>query len=59
MPASRFEPSAIKNRLKREEVARKTRKAKNHHKLQKRLAQAKLEANDPAFKKVSQLRQSI
>jgi len=56
MPASRFEPSAIKNRLKREEVARKTRKAKNHLKLQKRLAQAKLEANDPAIKKVSQLK---
>jgi ribosome production factor 1 len=59
MPASRFEPSAIQNKLKREEIARKTRKAKNQHKLQKRLAQAKLEANDPAIKKVGQLRQSI
>ena len=52
MPTSRFEPSTIKNKIKREEVANKQKKAKNQQKLQKRLAQAKQEANDPAAKKV-------
>ncbi|KAF5383779.1 hypothetical protein D9615_003566 [Tricholomella constricta] len=51
MSSSRFEPSIIKNKQKREEIARKNRKAKSQQKLQKRLAQAKLEANDPAVKK--------
>ncbi|KAJ7173808.1 anticodon-binding protein [Mycena filopes] len=49
--SSRFEPSSIKNKIKREEVSRKTKKAKGQQKLQKRLAQAKAEANDPAAKK--------
>jgi ribosome production factor 1 len=52
MPMSRFEPSSIKNKIKREEVAQKSKKAKNQLKLQKRLARAKVEANDPAAKKV-------
>ena len=52
MSTSRFEPSSIKNKIKREEIARKSKKAKNQFKLQKRLAQAKEEANDPAAKKV-------
>ncbi|KAJ7273427.1 anticodon-binding protein [Mycena rebaudengoi] len=51
MSSSRFEPSSIKNKLKREEVSRKTKKAKGQLKLQKRLAQAKAEANDPSRKK--------
>ncbi|KXN84262.1 Brix domain-containing protein C4F8.04 [Leucoagaricus sp. SymC.cos] len=51
MTTSRFEPSSIKNKLKREEVTRKAKKAKTQAKLQKRLDQAKLEANDPAAKK--------
>ncbi|KAJ3565116.1 hypothetical protein NP233_g7846 [Leucocoprinus birnbaumii] len=51
MPTARFEPSTIKNKIKREEVLRKSKKAKTQAKLQKRLAQAKLEANDPAAKK--------
>jgi hypothetical protein len=55
MSSSRFEPSSIKNKIKREEVARKTKKAKGQQKLQKRLAQAKAEANDPAAKKVCEL----
>jgi hypothetical protein len=55
MSSSRFEPSSIKNKLKREEVSRKTKKAKGQLKLQKRLAQAKAEANDPAAKKVGVL----
>ncbi|KAJ7733768.1 anticodon-binding protein [Mycena maculata] len=49
--ASRFEPSSIKNKIKREEVSRKTKKAKGQQKLQKRLAQAKAEASDPTAKK--------
>ncbi|RDB23659.1 Ribosome production factor 1 [Hypsizygus marmoreus] len=48
---SRFEPSSIKNKIKREEISRKTKKAKSQQKLQRRLAQAKLEANDPTAKK--------
>ncbi|KAI0675483.1 Brix-domain-containing protein [Trametes maxima] len=51
MPTSRFEPSAIKNKVKREEIARKQKKEKRQEKLQRRLAQAKLEANDPLAKK--------
>ena len=56
MPTARFEPSSIKNKLKREEVARKFKKAKSQTKLQKRLSRAKLEANDPAAKKVREIR---
>jgi ribosome production factor 1 len=52
MPTSRFEPSLIKNKIKREEVVRKSKKAKSQLKLQRRLALAKQEANDPAAKKV-------
>jgi len=51
MPVTRFQPSSIKNKLKREEVSRKAKKAKSQQKLQKRLARAKLEANDPIAKK--------
>ncbi|RPD64360.1 Brix-domain-containing protein [Lentinus tigrinus ALCF2SS1-6] len=51
MPPSRFEPSSIKNKVKREEIARKQKKAKRQDKLQRRLAQAKVEANDPLAKK--------
>ncbi|KAG9312981.1 Brix-domain-containing protein [Chiua virens] len=47
----RIQPSIIKNKVKRQEVAAKQKKAKNQHKLQKRLAQAKEEASDPAAKK--------
>ena len=49
---SRFEPSTIKNKIKREFIANKNKKVKNQQKLQKRLAQAKLEATDPLAKKV-------
>ncbi|KAF9245233.1 anticodon-binding protein [Melanogaster broomeanus] len=49
--APRSQPSLIKNKIKRQEVANKNKKAKNQQKLQKRLAQAKEEANDPAAKK--------
>ncbi|KAI8985560.1 Brix-domain-containing protein [Trametes punicea] len=51
MPTSRFEPSTIKNKVKREEVARKRKKEKREEKLKRRLAQAKAEANDPLAKK--------
>ncbi|KAF7332360.1 Brix domain-containing protein [Mycena kentingensis (nom. inval.)] len=49
--STRFEPSTIKNKIKREEVAKKAKKAKSQDKLQKRLARAKEEAADPAAKK--------
>ncbi|KAF7302041.1 Brix domain-containing protein [Mycena indigotica] len=49
--STRFEPSTIKNKIKREEIAKKAKKAKSQDKLQKRLARAKLEAEDPAAKK--------
>ena len=52
MPTDRFEPSAIKNKMKREEVARKQKRDKRQAKLQRRLAQAKAEAQNPAAKKV-------
>ncbi|KZT06164.1 Brix-domain-containing protein [Laetiporus sulphureus 93-53] len=51
MPANRFEPSSIKNKVKREEVARRHKKQKRQDKLQRRLALAKAEANDPVAKK--------
>ncbi|KAF8159567.1 anticodon-binding protein [Crassisporium funariophilum] len=51
MPTSRFEPSTIKNKIKRDEIVRKSKKAKSQDKLQRRLALAKLEAKDPAAKK--------
>jgi len=51
MPTSRFEPSVIKNKVKREEVARKQKKQKRQDKLQRRLALAKAEAADPVAKK--------
>jgi hypothetical protein len=50
---TRFEPSSIKNKIKRGEVARKAKKAKSQHKLQQRLAQAKFESTNPAAKEVS------
>ena len=53
MPTTRFEPSSIKNKFKREEVFRKTKKASGRQKLQRRLARAKAEANDPTAKRVS------
>lgn len=52
MTTARFQPSTIKNKVKREDVSRKNKKARTQAKLQKRLSQAKLEANDPAAKKV-------
>ncbi|KAK7023378.1 Ribosome production factor 1 [Paramarasmius palmivorus] len=51
MPPSRFEPSVIKNKIKREEIANKNKKSKRQDKLQRRLDRAKLEATDPAEKK--------
>ena len=47
-----IQPSLIKNKIKRQDVANKQKKEKGKQKLQKRLARAKQEANDPAAKKV-------
>ncbi|CAL1714845.1 unnamed protein product [Somion occarium] len=55
MGTGRFEPSSIKNKIKREEVARKFKKNKGQSKLQRRLALAKEEATNPAAKKKRQL----
>ncbi|KAF9221323.1 Brix-domain-containing protein [Gyrodon lividus] len=49
--APRIQSSLIKNKIKRQEVANKQKKARNQYKLQKRLARAKDEASDPAAKK--------
>ncbi|KAI6120740.1 anticodon-binding protein [Pisolithus croceorrhizus] len=46
-----IQPSLIKNKVKRQEVANKQKKAKGQQKLQERLARAKQEANDPVAKK--------
>ncbi|KAJ7576914.1 anticodon-binding protein [Mycena floridula] len=51
MPTSRFEPSTIKNKIKREEQYGKSRKGKSHRKLEERMARAKEEATNPAAKK--------
>ncbi|TFK95418.1 anticodon-binding protein [Pterulicium gracile] len=48
---SRIEPSSIKNKIKRETESNKRKKAKSKAKLEKRLARAKIEAEDPAAKK--------
>ncbi|KAF9490160.1 Brix-domain-containing protein [Pleurotus eryngii] len=42
---------SIRNKIKREEVARKSKRSKTQEKLKRRLAQAKEEASDPAAKK--------
>jgi hypothetical protein len=55
MPTNRFEPSTIKNKVKREEIARKQKREKRQSKLQRRLALAKAESDNPAAKKVSGL----
>jgi len=52
MPPERFQPSSIKNKIKREEISRKQKKAKGQDKLKRRLELAKLESQDPAAKKV-------
>jgi hypothetical protein len=48
----RFAPSAIKNKQKREQVFHKAKKEKGQAKLQRRLANAKREADDPKAKQV-------
>ena len=52
MTTNRLEPSQIKNKVKREEITQRKKKAKNQEKLKRRLALAKAEANDPSAKKV-------
>jgi len=55
MPSShRFTTSAIKNKQKRERVFHKAKKEKGQAKLQRRLANAKREADDPKAKRVLQ-----
>ena len=55
MPSShRFTTGAIKNKQKREQVFHKAKKEKGQAKLQRRLANAKREAEDPKAKRVLQ-----
>lgn len=49
--SSRFHTSSIKNKIKREELSRNTKRSKSQAKLRRRLVQAKSEAADPAAKK--------
>ncbi|KAG8744985.1 hypothetical protein FRC10_009093 [Ceratobasidium sp. 414] len=51
MPPTRFEPSLIKNRHKREDVHRSKKKAKGQEKLKRRLALAEAERKDPSLKR--------
>jgi ribosome production factor 1 len=51
-PPKRFNPSAIKNKMKREDVSRSLKKAKRQDKLKRRLALAEAERNDPEARKV-------
>ncbi|TFK26214.1 Brix-domain-containing protein [Coprinopsis marcescibilis] len=51
MPPTRFTPSLIKNKIKRQEIASKNKKAKTQDKLKRRLENAKQEANDPLAQK--------
>lgn len=53
MPPTRFEPSSIKNRIKREDVHRSAKKNKSQEKLKKRQALAAAERKDPSLKEVS------
>lgn len=55
MPPTRFQPSSIKNRIKREDVHRSAKKNKSQEKLKKRQALAAAERKDPSLKEVSML----
>lgn len=52
LSSNRFESKAIKNKQKREKVFHKAKKEKGQAKLQRRLANAKREADDPEAKQV-------
>ena len=52
MPSTRFEPSSIKDKAKRQQIVRKLEREKGQRKLRSRLAIAKAEVTDPVAKKV-------
>jgi ribosome production factor 1 len=52
MSGRKFEPSQVKNKIKREDEHRKAKRSKRRDKLDRRLARAKEEADDPAAKQV-------
>lgn len=58
MGTKRFEPSSIKNKVKRQDVVQKRKRDKRQEKLQKRLARAKIEESDPSAKKVCNIMDS-
>lgn len=51
MVTKKFQPSQIRNKAKREDVAGKQKKAKTQKKLKERLERAKTESQNPALKK--------
>ncbi|EUC59113.1 ribosome production factor 1 [Rhizoctonia solani AG-3 Rhs1AP] len=51
MSPTRFEPSKIKNKIKREDVHRSSRKSKAQEKLKRKLALKEVERKDPSLKK--------
>ncbi|KAF8677426.1 Brix protein [Rhizoctonia solani] len=51
MPPTRFEPSEIKNKIKREDVHRSSKKSQAQEKLKRRLALKEAERKDPSLKK--------
>ncbi|CAE7074936.1 unnamed protein product [Rhizoctonia solani] len=51
MPPTRFEPSRIKNKIKREDVHRSSRKSKAQEKLKRRLTLKEAERKDPSLTK--------
>ncbi|KAH7335462.1 Brix-domain-containing protein [Rhizoctonia solani] len=51
MPPTRFEPSSIKNKIKREDVHHSSKKSKAQEKLKRRLALKEAERKDPSLKK--------
>ncbi|KAB5594488.1 Ribosome production factor 1 [Ceratobasidium theobromae] len=50
MPPTRFEPSRIKNRIKRQDVHREAKRSKGQAKLKQRLALKEAERKDPSLK---------
>jgi hypothetical protein len=51
-PSLSVPPSSIRNKVKREAIYRKNKRANGREKLEKRLARAKVESSDPEAKRV-------
>jgi ribosome production factor 1 len=53
MAPTHLNPSAIGNKMKREQVYRTTKREKKQEKLKRRMAQAELEEKNPELREVS------